>query len=139
MLARQSFLDTQILREAEFYELNTSIVEPTSLGEYVYYRNPFNPADALTLYRFPVVELQRHGFTEGQSPFLREPEDSDDEEAMEDYVARKAEWPEEIVFHFGDLVEFYRDFALKDERIKEFVEKMKEYLEQMSHMPLHYF
>ena len=62
-------------------------------------------------------------------PFLDEPKDSEDEEVMEKFQERLDEWPEEQVFNFGDLVEFYKEFALKDERIKEFVERIKEYVE----------
>jgi hypothetical protein len=58
---------------------------------------------------------------------------------MEKYRLLEKDWPEEQVFNFGDLVEFYKNFALKDERIKEFVERIKEYVEQMNHQPLHYF
>lgn len=72
----------------------------------------WNPADALTLYRFPVVELQKYGFSEAQKPFLHEPEDSEDEEAVARYHLLRQEWPEEVVFHLGDLVELYKEQAL---------------------------
>jgi hypothetical protein len=59
--------------------------------------------------------------------------DSDDEEATERFEKLSSDWPEEPLFHFGDLVDYYKQFALKDERIKDFVEKIKDFVEQMSH------
>lgn len=34
------------------------------------------------------------------------------------------EFPEMVVFSIGDLKEFYESFALRDERIKDFVERI---------------
>ncbi len=34
------------------------------------------------------------------------------------------EFPEEVVFSIGDLKEYYANFATKDPRIKEFVERI---------------
>ena len=48
-------------------------------------------------------------------------------------------WPEEIIFHFSDLFSYYEAHALKDGRIKTFVEKLKEFVEQMEYQPLHFF
>jgi hypothetical protein len=62
-------------------------------------------------------------------PFLQEPEDEEDEEAMERYHRLRQDWPEEVVFHFGDLVDLYKEQALKDPRIKDFIEKLKEFVE----------
>lgn len=88
-----------------------------------------NPADSLTIYRFPVTELERFGFQLGQVPYLKQPFNPEDEEEMEKFRAREREWPEEVVFSFGDLVELYRDHAEHDPRIKSFVETVKEYVE----------
>ena len=93
----------------------------------------------MTLYRFPVNELQRYNFKLGQTPFLPAAPDSEDEEETEKYETKAKDWPEESLFHLSDLVDYYKQFALKDERIKDFVEKIKDFVEQMSHQPLHYF
>jgi hypothetical protein len=34
----------------------------------MYYRKVDNPADAITLYRFPLDELKRRGYYEGEVP-----------------------------------------------------------------------
>ena len=49
------------------------------------------------------------------------------------------EFPEEIVFSLADLVQFYEDNAETDERIKEFVEKIKDCFELQTYLPIHYF
>ena len=65
MLGKYDYLEKQILREYEHYAQDFSSTEPIKVGEYIYYRNHNNPADSLTLYRFPVQELQRYGFKRG--------------------------------------------------------------------------
>jgi protease II len=65
MLGKYDLLEKHMLREFDHYQRNVSSVPPIRVDDYVYYRNLSNPADALTLYRFPVVELQKFGFTEG--------------------------------------------------------------------------
>ena len=111
---------------------------PIKIGEYIYYRRFTNPADSMTLYRFPVEELQRYGLTLEETPYLRAP-DSDDEDAVQKHKALEEEFPEEMIFELGDLVDFYRKYAIEDHRIKEFVERIKVFIEQMTHQPLHYF
>ena len=72
-----------------------------------------NPADSLSLYRFPFDDLQKYGFTEGEVPYGKN----------EDEIAN---FPEEVVFSIKDLTLLYKDFATKDETIKDFVEKITE-------------
>jgi len=72
-------------------------------------------------------------------PYLKEPSDDLDDEEMERYQALERDFPEEVVFSLEDLVAYYRDFALSDERIKDFVERIKGFIELQSHTPLHYF
>ena len=55
------------------------------------------------------------------------------------FEALERDFPEEVLFELEDLVEYYRDFALHDERIKDFVERIKEFVELQSHHPLHFF
>ena len=43
------------------------------------------------------------------------------------------------MFHLSDLVRMYENFALEDPQIKDFIEKIKGFVEQQSHMPFHYF
>jgi len=38
---------------------------PLRIGDYVYYRRIDNPAELITLYRFPVEELKIRGLNEG--------------------------------------------------------------------------
>jgi hypothetical protein len=52
------------LREQEFYEPVLKVL-PVRIKEYIYYRKFDNPADSMTLYRFPIDELESRGFTEG--------------------------------------------------------------------------
>lgn len=57
MLLKYDILNKQLIREQEFYELIPKIV-PVKIGDYIYYRRGHqNPADVLTLYRFPYFDL----------------------------------------------------------------------------------
>ena len=56
LLIKYDLLHKQLIREQEFYE-PVSKVLPLRIGDYIYYRRFDNPADALTLYRFPLEEL----------------------------------------------------------------------------------
>ena len=58
---------------------------------------------------------------------------------LEKFAELERDFPEEVLFSIEDLVQYYRDYALADERIKDFVERIKEFIEQQSHHPLHYF
>lgn len=51
----------------------------------------------------------------------------DDVENVEKSETLK-EFPEKIVFSIKDLKEMYENFALKDERIKEFIERINEFV-----------
>lgn len=92
----------------------------------------------MTLYRFPEDELERYGFTLADTPYMMDP-DSEDEDSIAKHAILEKEFPEEVIFELSDFVTFYRNYALEDERIKEFVEKIKGFVEQASHQPLHYF
>ena len=67
------------MRELDFFK-ETSQLEPMKINDFIYYRRVDNLADNMTIYRFPVDELQKYGIPEGELPFLREPIDPDDEE-----------------------------------------------------------
>jgi len=120
-------LEKQIGREYEFYK-QLPVSPPMKIGEHVYYRRLTNPADAMTLYRFPEDEMERFGFTLGDTPYMMEP-DSDDEDSIAKHKVLEKEFPEEVIFQLSDFVDFYRNYALEDERIKEFVEKIKQFVE----------
>lgn len=119
MLAKYDNLERQMQREHEFYTeqsllTNSANIEPLIIGEWIYYRKADNPADALTLYRFPVDDLQRYGFTLGQVPYLKGYEvyseenlDMVEEERREKWEALREEFPEEIVFSLNDLITYY--------------------------------
>ena len=118
-LLKNDFLHKQLVREQEFYQ-QVQRVLPLRIGDYIYYRRVDNPADAITLYRFPLDELKRRGYSEGEVPQLMTNPDGDPtikEETID-------EFPEEVVFSIGDLKEYYQNFATKDERIKDFVERV---------------
>jgi hypothetical protein len=93
---------------------------PIRIGDYIYYRKFDNPADCLTLYRFPIESLQERGLKESQVPQMKLNHDNDPEFKAETID----EFPEEVVFSIVDLKEYYANFATKDERIKEFVERI---------------
>lgn len=76
MLAKYDNLEKQMKREHEHFSqqsiFNISAnIEPLKVGEWIYYRKADNPADAMSLYRFPVEDLQRYGFKLGQVPYLK--------------------------------------------------------------------
>ena len=110
-LFKNDLLNKQILREQEFYE-HVPQALPVKIGDFIYYRRFDNPADSMTLYRFPVEELSKRGFKESDIPYLKE----------EGYS-----FPEEEVFSLRDLSQLYKDFAMRDEQIKFFIEKITEY------------
>ena len=63
-LLKCDMLHKQLVREQEFYEHVPQIL-PIRIGQYIYYRRFDNPADSMTLYRFPLEELSKRGFSEG--------------------------------------------------------------------------
>ena len=93
---------------------------PIRVGDFIYYRRFDNPADSMTLYRFPIDELKERGLKESEVPQMKINHDNDPEFKAETIE----EFPEEVVFSLSDLKEFYASFALKDERIKDFVERI---------------
>ena len=106
MLLKYDYLDKMMLREFEHYS-QISKVEPIQIGEYIYYRRAENAADNLTLYRFPVSELQKYGL-KNEVPYLRKPSTDDlDEEQQEEYSRLEQEFPEKTLFNLSDLVNFY--------------------------------
>jgi len=56
-----------------------------------------------------------------------------DEKLKKDSATEEEDFPEEVVFKFGDLVNLYEGQAKYDETIKDFVEKIKEYFELAIH------
>ena len=52
---------------------------------------------------------------------------------------RNEQFPEETVFSINDLANLYECFAAQDERIKNFVEKVVEFVKTQEHEPLHNF
>jgi hypothetical protein len=43
------------------------------------------------------------------------------------------DFPEDVVFSLGDLKDFYESFATRDERIKDFVERITEQVVSMDY------
>ena len=97
MLARYDPLEKQIRREHEHYSKQplhsaSANIEPLRVAEWIYYRKVDNSADAMTLYRFPVDELQRYGFELGQVPYLKGYEMYAEENKDMQDEHRKAKW-----------------------------------------------
>lgn len=69
----------------------------------------------MTLYRFPCQELKAFDIEKGELPTPT--------------LENVDKFPEETVFSLVDLVQMYKKYALHDERIKDFVEKMKDIVE----------
>jgi hypothetical protein len=93
-LFKYDMLHKQLLREQEFYQHMPKVL-PVRIGEYIYYRRFENPADAITLYRFPIEELKNRGLSEGQLPNLNVNHDDmiENSETISDF-------PEETVLRF---------------------------------------
>lgn len=89
---------------------------PVRIGEYIYYRKFENPADALTIYRFPIEELEKRNFSEGEVPYERFKENND--------IQKPESFPEEAIFSLADLNLLYKHYSLKDESIKTFIESL---------------
>lgn len=83
---------------------------PIRVGDFIYYRRFDNPADCMTLYRFPLDELKERGLKESEVPLMKLNHDNDPEIKAETIE----EFPEEVVFSLGDLKEYYANFATKD-------------------------
>ena len=66
-MLKSDLLHKQLVREQEFYQHIPKVL-PVRIGDYIYYRRVDNPADAITLYRFPIDELKRRGYSEGEIP-----------------------------------------------------------------------
>lgn len=57
MLLKYDYLTKALWRELEYYKLSPRGL-PVVLDNYIYYRRIDNPAESLTLYRFPVDEIK---------------------------------------------------------------------------------
>ena len=55
MLLKYDYLTKNLWREQETYALVPRVM-PIQIGDYYYYRRIDNPADCMTLYRFPVAQ-----------------------------------------------------------------------------------
>jgi len=64
--------------------------------------------------------LKARGFKEGEIPIMKDNHDGDPSVRAETIE----KFPEEIVFGIEDLKEYYSNFATKDPRIKDFVERI---------------
>lgn len=82
------------------------------IDDYLYFRKIDNIADSLTLYRRPAL-----GQDLGEVPLIDSPE-------------------VEIMFSLKDLIQFYKTYALYDERIKDFCEKITEMVKTGDHHSL---
>lgn len=85
---KEDLLHKQLIREQELYR-HVAKSLPVRIGDFIYYRRIENPADQLTLYRFPVDELQPRELGEGDLPQLQmahdEVEDVQKSEDLKDF------------------------------------------------------
>eukprot|EP00347_Sterkiella_histriomuscorum_P005460 403356529 len=128
-------LHKQLLREQDHYK-HVPKPLPLRIGDYLYYRRFQNPADSMTIYRFPYEQQIIRGQKEGELPLMWI--NNDDLEQVEKSETAK-EFPEQTVFNLNDLTLYYKDFALKDERIKNFVEQITNYVQTQEYQPLYNF
>ena len=138
LLMKYDMFNTNLERELEFHQEISEAI-PLKIGEHIYYRRTDNPADNLTLYRFPVDELERFEIEYGEMPYLKEPMDLSNDEEMWKYKQLEKEFPEEVVFSLNDIVTWYQQNSLQNETIKDFVEKVKNFVELQEHDPFHFF
>ena len=126
MLLKYDYLTKQLWREQEFYETIPRAV-PVKIDDYIYYRRVDNPADSLTLYRFPVDELpnwqvdghdvigkdespmQASAFSCNIPSYPQDPEldDKFDHARIEEIKKHNETFPEEEIFKLRDLTLFY--------------------------------
>jgi hypothetical protein len=57
MLFKYDYLTKLLWREQDDIYREIAGVVPVKIGEFIYYRRVDNPADCLTLYRFPMEHL----------------------------------------------------------------------------------
>lgn len=143
MLLKQDYLTKTLWRELEYYKLVPRAL-PILIDNYIYYRRNDNPAEVLTLFRFPVDQLKQwhqDNFDLTSAGAINEllgdvpkyPKDPDvdpdlsNKERLETNK-RNEQFPEETVFSINDLANLYEGFAAEDERIKNFVEKVVEFV-----------
>jgi hypothetical protein len=58
MLLKQDYLTKTLWRELDYYKLVPRAL-PILIDDYIYYRRNDNPAEILTLFRFPVDQLKQ--------------------------------------------------------------------------------
>ncbi|CDW77077.1 oligopeptidase b [Stylonychia lemnae] len=134
-MMKQDLLTRQIQREQDHYQ-HIAKPLPVRIGEFLYYRRFENPADSMTIYRFPIDAHKIRGHVEGELPYMWI--NHDNFEQVEKSETAK-EFPEQILFEVQDLTLLYKEFALRDENIKTFIENITEMLQTQSHQPLYHF
>ena len=93
-------------------------IVPIQINNYFYYRNILNPEDSLTIYRYPVSKVKVED--RGKSPSQR----------LQEY--------EEVIFSLSDLTPMYDRFALQNDTIKRFIEKIVDISAVQLHDPLYW-
>ena len=111
MLMKNDYLTKMIWREQEYYQ-NVPFATPMLIDDFLYFRKIDNIADSLTLYRRPA-----QGQELGEVPSIDGPE-------------------VEIMFSLKDLIKFYGTYAVYDDRIKEFCEKITQMVKTGDHHSL---
>lgn len=118
MTLKHTFLQETFSREIENRSLIPEIV-PIVVGSHMYYRNLLNAEDNFTIYRYPVAKVSEG--ERGRMP------------------TKDLDKYEQRVFKLSDLTPYYDHFALRNEAIKDFVEKISELAAVQTYDPIHYF
>ena len=113
MLMRNDYLTKLMWREQDYYHKVPRAL-PLLIDSYLYFRRIENPADSLSIYRVPA-----EGHDLGETPKLDSP-------------------LLETVFSLKDLINFYETYAMHDERIKMFCEKITDRVKLGEHQDLIY-
>ena len=118
MSMKHMFLTETFIREFNSRQLSLELV-PVQFGDYMYYRNIINMADNFTIYRYPASKIA--------------------EKDRAKIPTKDLDINEQVVFRLKDLTPFYDNYALRNQAIKEFVEKMSDLSVVQTHDPIHWF
>ena len=108
---KNDLLTKMLWRELEYYQTVPHAI-PILIDGYLYFRNILNPADSMTLYRHPAEGVKDLG----EVPIITD--------------------ATEIIFSLNDIIKFYKNYALRDQRIKQFCEKITEMVKTGDHQSL---
>ncbi|CAI2370259.1 unnamed protein product [Moneuplotes crassus] len=115
LLFKAKMKEEIFLREIENRQFNPKLV-PIFYEKFCYYRNIDNPADNMTIYRYPADKITDRG-----------------------KIPTENLEHEQRVFLLSDLTHLYDEYALKIPAIKEFIEELMKSLDEGNLSPLYWF